>query len=394
MISGRVFIDNNGSVDVYSAKKSPTQSSDAASADSTFQIVVPKDKITATTSYQVELVECTAGATGTSSGARFPTEKATPLGARNTGTLKIKMIPLVANNIQPDTSEKALDVYRSRFLAMYPIASIDISVGSPLTVSNAKDWTGTLDRMRAQRRTDAPANDVYYYGLLKPAATFREACGGGCTAGIGYVVSQGSGSQQAAQRASLGLAFADESSAHTMVHEVGHNHGRGHAPCVPQGGSISGVDMNFPYSGGKTGVYGWDPRSMSLLPPTRTDIMGYCNSIWISDYTYDAILTRVATVNSASMAQEYVDAALVLPRRVMLLDELGARWGVPISDPSPPSGDAETAEVLDAQGNVLEQVEVYRTEISDIDAYSVQVPEPKLGWVAIRVRGAPALAYP
>ena len=30
-----------------------------------------------------------------------------------------------------------------------------------------------------------------------------------------------------------------------MLHEVGHNHGRSHAPCAP-GGGITGVDPNYP----------------------------------------------------------------------------------------------------------------------------------------------------
>lgn len=393
-IAARVFVDNGGTVDVYSSKKSPTKASTAADLDSTFQLLVPKDKITSSTTYQVELVECGGGSGAPGTTARFPAESATALGARNTGALKIKVIPLVAGGKEPDTSESALTIYKNNFLALYPIASIDISVGDKLNVADDQDWTGMLDDMRAKRRTDAPANDVYYYGLLKPTNTLREYCGNGCTAGIGYVVNQGGqASQLAQQRASLGLAYADLTSANTMAHEIGHNHGRGHAPCVPQGGSISGVDGSYPYDGGAIGVYGWDMRSMMLMPPTRTDIMGYCNSVWISDYTYDGLLTRVASLNAA-MPKTVASTAAAVPWRVVLLDDRGARWGKPIAEPSLPSGHAEMADALDASGNVVDVVEVYRTEISDIEAFSFEVPEPQPGWAAIRVSGAPALAYP
>ncbi len=391
-ISARVFVDNGGTVDMFSSKKTPSKDSDPASLDTTFQVTVPKEKVTAETKYQVELVECGTGS-GAMQSPRFPSEDAVALDARTTGTLKIKVLPLKANGLSPDTSENALAIYKAAFLAMYPISAIDLTVGTALNVSDAKDWNGMLDQVRSQRRSEAPANDVYYYGLLKPAATLREYCGNGCTAGIGFVVNQGSASQQGSQRAALGLAYADATSANTMAHEVGHNHGRDHSPCVPRGASISGVDPNYPYSGGKIGVYGWDNRSMSLLPPTRTDIMGYCDSVWISDYTYKALIKRVAALNGAG-SDELFETAEVQPWRVLLLDDRGVRWGIPISEPSVPSGAPEPAEVLDAAGQVIAVVEVYRTRVSDIDAYSIQVPEPLPGWHSIRIAGSPALAYP
>jgi hypothetical protein len=389
-LSGRVFVDNGGVVDVYSSKKNVSATSQPATLDSTFQIVVPKEKITVDTKYQVELVECGTGS-GTAQSPRFPTGDAIALGARQTGTLKIKVLPLMANGMLPDTTDAALAVYKALFLAMYPIASVNITVGTTVNVPDDHDWNGILDQVAAQRRTDKPANDVYYYGMMKPAATLKAYCGMACTAGIGFVVEQGSASQQAAQRAALGLAFSDELSAETMAHEVGHNHGRYHAPCV-QGGSISDVDSKFPYSGGHTGVYGWDLRNMTLLPPTRTDIMGYCQNQWISDYNYDAIMTRVTALNGAA-PEEIVSPDALKPWRVILLDDRGVRWGIPISEPALASGSAELAEVLDSFGRVIEVVEVYRTRVSDIDAFSLQVPEPKPGWFSIQVAGAAPLAY-
>jgi hypothetical protein len=38
-------------------------------------------------------------------------------------------------------------------------------------------------------------------------------------------------------------------------------------------------------------------------------------------------------------------------------------------------------------------VTVYRTEIGDIHAFTVLVPEPKPGWHAIRITGAPPLRF-
>ena len=297
--------------------------------------------------------------------------------------LKVRIIPILSNGRLPDTTTAGLAPYRELLAAMYPVSGVEFTVGAQLSAPYPVDWSGTLDQVRARGQAGAPGADVYYYGLHKPTDTFRQFCGGGCTAGIGYV----GGATNSGTRVSIGIGFPDGGgSPNTMAHEVGHNHGRNHAPCVPQGSSISGVDNSFPYSGGAIGVWGYDQRTKALLNPSGvSDIMGYCNNKWISDYTYDALVTRVAAVNGAN--DFYVDPSLLAEWRVLLVDSLGPRWGVPIDELVPPSGTAEIAEVYDDTGAVIEHVVVYRNEIPDIGAASLQVPKPKPGWYAIRVSG-------
>ena len=396
-LSARVYVQNDSAVDSYFAKATISGSSDEATLSSTFQVLVPKEKITQGTRYAVEVVECGGSDPGAVQSPRFPTTDGLALGARVTGGLKIKLIPMLANSLLPDTSDAALNVYRSQMLATYPITNVDFSVGDQVSVSDATDWNTMLDQIRAKRTADKPAADVYYFGLLKPATTLKAYCGNGCVAGIGFVVPDaggGSAAQQASGRAALGLAYGDATSAETMVHEVGHNHGRNHAPCVPAGGTISGVDTNYPYPNAQIGVYGWDSRSSTtLIPPTYTDIMGYCSKRWLSDYTYDGLLNRVAQVDSLSMSELSVPADQVHPWRVALLDAGRARWGIPIRDPQLPMGQPEEAQILDANSRVMATTTVYRTEVSDVDAFSVLVPEPEPGWASVRIAGAAALPF-
>ncbi|MGC4094111.1 MAG: MXAN_6577-like cysteine-rich protein [Polyangiaceae bacterium] len=387
-LSARVLVQNGASIDSYFAKADIARASQESDLTSTFQVMVPKDKITSDTRYAVELVECTTGATGAALAPRFPASDAATLGARQTGILKLKLIPLQVNSMSPDTSEASLAAYRALMLAMYPITDIEFSVGESLSVTDVSDWPAMLDQVRAKRQLDRPAADVYYYGLLKPAATFRDYCGNGCTAGVGYVP-QGSTTQQATQRAALGVAFADAYSAETMAHEVGHNHGRDHAPC-PQTG-ISGVDINYPYSGATLGVYGWDARSQALIAPSGTDIMGYCNKKWISDYTYDGLLNRVALVNGAPLSE--LTAGTPERFSVVLLDQRGARWGRPIDEPTLPAGAPEAAQALDDAGQPVAELTVYRTPISDVDAFSIQVPVPAANWARLRLQGGVELPF-
>ena len=78
------------------------------------------------------------------------------------------------------------------------------------------------------------------------------------------------------------------------MHELGHNHGREHAPC-----GVSG-DANYPYNGGSIGVYGYDLLTGQLFSPNEhADMMSYCDPTWISDYNFLALFDRVRSVNSA-----------------------------------------------------------------------------------------------
>jgi hypothetical protein len=228
------------------------------------------------------------------------------------------------------------------------------------------------------------ASDVYYYGWVAPAASFREYCGGSCTAGIGYVGSQ------AGARAAVGVAFADEASASTMAHEVGHNHGRNHAPCAP--GGISGVDQGYPYAGALLGVWGYDQRTRVLYDPSRaTDIMGYCSNKWVSDYTYRAFTERVALVNGALL--ELVGPERVAAFRVLIADSTGVRWGIPFGRPGEAFGNPEPAEILDETGAVVDTVTVYWTDLSHDAGATVLVPPPEAGWFAVRVPGFAPLPF-
>ena len=49
--------------------------------------------------------------------------------------------------------------------------------------------------------------------------------------------------------------------------------------------------------------------------------------------------------------------------------------------------------MLDIDGNVITEVMVYRTRISESDGASILVPEPEPGWNAIQVAGAAPLSF-
>jgi hypothetical protein len=390
-LSARVTLKNGANQDQYYAKLKPSKSSTDADANSTFQINVPASKIQAATEYSVELVECGGTGSGTAGASRFPATGMAKLSATKTGTVKLTYIPVKYNNLLPDTSEKVLAIYQKYLDAMYPSVAFETSIGKEMSAQAGflgLQWSTVLDQLRSKRASESPPDDVYYFALIKPAATFEEYCRTSCTLGISYVAGVNDGDV----RVAMGAAFADEMTGTTIAHELGHSHGQNHAPCAP-GGQISGVDGNYPYTGAQCGVWGYDAHTEKFMDPVKNlDIMSYCHPQWISDYTYKALTKRIIEVNTSPF--KLVNTADMALWRVAILDSQGARWGIPFSKPKTPYGEPEDVIVLDQSGNIIKTVTGYRTIISsDENAAMVLVPEPEAGWYAIKPAGWPALVY-
>jgi hypothetical protein len=392
-LSARLFLDDGEErVTVYSdAPQTISDSSEDEDRDSTFDLFVSGDLIRESTRYAVELVECGEAPGGSVQSPRFPEQDGLDLDAVVAGGLRVHLVPLRANGMSPDTSEEALETMRQAFLATYPIDSIELTVSESHDLNEATAWTNNLEALRGLRDSESPDPEVYYYGILKPTDTIREFCGGGCTAGIGYVPN-GGGQFQQSGRVSLGLAYGDEESLRTMLHEVGHNHGRNHAPCVPPGSSIAGVDQNFPYDNAALGVYGYDFRSDSLISPDRPDIMAYCNDPWFSDYTYAGLLSTVRNVNQTQQSL-IVDPERVGEFWVLLVESGTLRWLPPRPGTVTAGGVAVPAQVLDATGAVVADVKVYRNDMADIAAFSMDVPAPEAHWHVLEVLGLGRVAF-
>jgi hypothetical protein len=220
---------------------------------------------------------------------------------------------------------------------------------------------------------------------LQPTDTLGQYCGQGCVAGIGYVTDTTSFSRHA--HAALGLSFGDEPSAQTMAHEVGHNHGREHAPC----GGAAQPDPSFPYAGAKIGWWGYQAPEKLYDPAKATDIMGYCDNVWASDYTYQALADRIARMNSAP--RELPPPGGMHHYLFLLTDFKGPRWGLYREAPRYPHGEPEQADILDDSGAVITSVTVYRTPTDHLSGALILVPDPEPGWHAIQVRGAAPLPF-
>ena len=293
----------NGTTYLPVIKDTKTISGASTDADpsSTFNFEVPATSLPPGVTYQVLLTQ-TGGVVPTgSSAARLPNDGGVQsLDVMKSGTLKVVIVPVKYNadgsGRTPDVSAAQLARYQQIFMARSPAETVTVTARAPWTYSSAVSASGSgfsqvLNAVTQLRKTDGVADDVYYYGALAPAASFNSFCGGGCVTGLSTVVDSPS---TAFLRASVGIGYTGDDSTNTAAHEVGHAHGRNHAPC----GGASGVDPDFPYSGAAIGTWGYDILAKTFISPTvGHDMMGYCDNEWVSDYTYTALFDRIAALN-------------------------------------------------------------------------------------------------
>ena len=301
----------------------------------------------------------------------------------------------------------------------YPHENISVETRSPLAIagltelSSSADVSRVLAEIEATRALENPG--AIYYGLVADRA-MRTVVGFGRLIGVAYVNSPeysphtwklsalGTDSMLAlAVPDSLGLPWTWW--ARIMIHELGHVHGRHHAPC----GGAGGADPAFPYSNGALGSQGIyasfynDATFGSVAPPaTMTDVMGYCEGVWFSDYNYYAIQRFAERYSGAGdTSAGYAGSALSVPREQSFLVLTGeiASSGVtlrPASLSSRPVGEANPAAtdydivLRTADGRELVQplAPYVSSELPDRVSFRVGVPAgTRISQVQIRQSG-------
>jgi hypothetical protein len=302
-------------VAVHTASATLARASDDADATSVLAFDLPATEVTSSASLVVRLVDAAGESPGASHPARLPRDgTALALAAQDDGEgLHLVIVPMRwdsdGSGRLPDVSDAWLMRVRALLTALYPIVDLRIDVHEVVPWSGGTTWSGSADfgainsALLDLRMSDRAPQGAYYYGLVAPDVDFDSYCGGSCVTGQSYVTDA---PEDGDFRVGSGVGFGTEDSAWTLAHEVGHEHGRYHAPC-----DTSGADADYPYDGGEIGVWGYDPRSGRFFAPTTTyDFMGYCDPQWISDYTWSAMFDRTLAV-SALAARPSTDVLLV-----------------------------------------------------------------------------------
>jgi hypothetical protein len=292
----------------YGDKKTISAASTDAKLDSTFNFDLAGEVFAVGAQYSIDLKTDTGNpSAGTADKSSYPAGGGLEsMDVTSTGeALQIKIVPIQYNadgsGRLPDTSPAQLERYRSWFSKLYPAKKVEVTVRSaPMPWSSVigrggDGWDSVLNAVIKLRIKDGAGKGVYYYGAFEAANSFFSWCSSGCVAGLSPLATSPMDTWTAA---SVGIGWPGDEAAQTSVHEVGHGHGRQHAPCM-----VSDPDPGYPkgtgYSNAGIGPFGYDIESKKLVAPGSNihDMMSYCQpTSWISDYTYGALATRMADV--------------------------------------------------------------------------------------------------
>ncbi len=345
----------------------------------TFNIPIPGEYFAGDLALAVSLREAEESEEellGSSDKAAWPTEGYYSLAQEVGGPMEIYFVPIRYNADNsgrlPDTSEEQIQLYTDMMYSMYPVDDVIVTVGEPFDWgqtlgSMGNGWSQLLTRLQKYRNEAGLTKKQYLYAGIAPANNMMAFCGMGCVAGLSNLATT---ANAAWARVSLGLGFTGEQSATTMVHEVGHAHGREHAPCGLQG---QPSDPKYPYQGAKTGVWGYDLTNGILMNPEKVkDFMSYCSPIWMSDYTYNGLYTRVKAVNALPFIYHPQQARIW---HSLIIDYDGSvRAGPDFELDTLPGGEPRDLELLDANGSVVDNLTGYFSPYSSVSGGLVMFP--------------------
>ena len=352
-------------------------------------IRVPGAWITETSSLQIR-IEDPSGGDG-SADAAWPAAGPAVLGAQSDlGGITVVLVPFRYDTDGsarlPDTSPAVLDTIEAIFTSLYPYTAVDLRVhdpvgwAEPLRYNDNVDW-GEVNNAIGDLRDDEGAPEwEYWYGLMAPADTRAAYC-----AGVAWYASCVTGQSWTATvtgtRDGSGVWYPGTASVFTLAHEVGHQHGLGHAPCNTSG------ESSYPYSGGGVGVPGWDTHTGTFFPSAGyADFMGYCSDQWISDHNFQRLHQRNVDLHAAYSIPSSLGVALPQPLSFFRVEagvvtsrHLHVRRQLP--------GEVIPLTWLDAAGVPLDEDEAGKLVPSHDASVTYALPAPPPGAARARVDG-------
>lgn len=304
MIEARLeLLYPDGRIEVLSDEQLAAGPSSLSDLDGAFTWELGPELVEPGVRYRIALFETDGGARdGATDDSEFPRDGAdADLAIRpEQMAMEVVLIPVATDEGSVVLGATELATIEARLLATYPLQDIEIRLRAPwIRDSRLSSLNDAFDYMASARVEDGESGEAYYHLVLD-----ESTC---CTgqdyegwAGIAILVEDPyAGGRDGITK--LYPQYGDFAlDVTTMVHEIGHNHGRDHAPC----GEPGDPDPLFPYPNAGLGVRGYDIDRGILMDPmpvdptlaTYADFMSYCGPQWWSDYSWRALIERVRLV--------------------------------------------------------------------------------------------------
>jgi len=354
----------------------PAPVTSASFAQPSAQFLVPAAFVRAAVRWEVIRDPRGAAPDDSAANDRFPRSAPTPLRSVATSPLRIRFVPIVlgahgntTGQIEQRDIANVLSVVRSH----YPHARVDATIGTPVTIaasfgtaptggSGPLFWNLAMRELDVARLADPNAGDSYWFGFVKPPATFTNVLSGG-----GGFVPANPRTSGPLTRTAVAIEMAyylrgtSYSIAHSnlVAHELTHTFGRNHAPGC---GAGEVLDRSFPTADGTIGVAGFNvsawadgtTRQAFQVPSSTPDVMTYCGSegTWMAPYTYEAVL-NVARATTGTAIEAQRAHALVVEGTVQRDGRVSMGPVLPLALRLGDDAGPLLVEALDADGRVL-----------------------------------------
>ncbi|MBN1337549.1 MAG: hypothetical protein JXB39_16470 [Deltaproteobacteria bacterium] len=370
-VTGRVYLYRDGELlAAFQSDAHIAGSSIASDLASTVNVRLPGSVFTTGVLFKIELVEKDPDYEtheALDGVPTFPEGDYGVLSPEDLGdSIRILLIPIEytadLSGRLPDTSPTQIALYEETVWAFFPTPLVEIEVADEpmeseisITAMDTSGWASLLMRVSEAREEYGADDDQYVYGVFEPTDTFEGYCSGGCVTGMSNLASNASDPYF---RSSIGVGYPGITSAETMVHELGHAHGRMHSP----GCGAADPDPTYPNATGHIDVSGLDLRDDSLKSPdVYFDFMSYCQPYWVSGFTFDRLATRIAIVNGV-LAQ----GTPLSWSTLWVLPDGSMAWGQDRTFVGQPSGVPVTVDLVLPDGRILGEVDAFFSSLPSL----------------------------
>jgi hypothetical protein len=366
------LVHPDGTTRTYSEERMVSGDSDPESEASTMAWRLEAEDVVPGMSYSIELLEVGQGQAGLTPSRPFPDGGEGELAIEaTTMRLPIVAIPVTTPEGGVVVDATLQEAFVNRLLATYPVQSVDVTWRQPWIRSSRLTQEEDAWEFLAEARAEDGGGASYYHLLLDPDTCCDDSNGQFTWGGLGFVVDEKSleygyyGDAMSMMFVSTG--YYDEAM-EVVIHELGHNHGRDHAPC----GDPDGPDAAYPYANATIEHIGWDSDNDALVLPidaelgsTTHDFMSYCFPSWWSDYSWRALTDRVErmSVLQGQAAPPWDGVEL----RAYVREDVSTKWSVmPAAYRSTPvaAGDG-MLRMIGSDGAVVRGVPVVTMRVED-----------------------------